>query len=67
VNLSDPPAANAPDPVVTPNNATIDAYAALDLTAEPAVIFVSTLVKPRWYIVQIGGLTSAQELKRSPK
>jgi hypothetical protein len=40
--------------VVTPNNATIDAYAAVDLTAEPVVIFVPTLAKPRWYIVQIG-------------
>jgi hypothetical protein len=40
--------------VVTPNNVTIDAYATLDLTAEPVVIFVPALSDPRWYIVQIG-------------
>ena len=40
--------------VFTPNNVTIDAYATLDLTAEPVVIFVPALDKPRWYIVQIG-------------
>jgi hypothetical protein len=40
--------------VVTPNNVTIDAYASLDLTAEPAVIFVPALADSRWYIVQIG-------------
>ncbi|WP_194966983.1 DUF1254 domain-containing protein [Sinorhizobium meliloti] len=40
--------------VVTPNNVTIDAYATLDLTVEPVVIFVPSLSEPRWYIVQIG-------------
>ena len=40
--------------VVTPNNVTIDAYAMLDLTAEPIVIFVPALDEPRWYIVQVG-------------
>ena len=40
--------------VVTPNNVTIDAYATLDLTAEPVVIFVPALSEPRWYLVQIG-------------
>ncbi|RVG24834.1 DUF1254 domain-containing protein [Sinorhizobium meliloti] len=40
--------------VVTPNNVTIDAYATLDLTVEPVVIFVPSLSQPRWYIVQIG-------------
>ncbi|TIL60560.1 MAG: DUF1254 domain-containing protein [Mesorhizobium sp.] len=40
--------------VVTPNNVTIDAYATLDLTAEPVVIFVPALHEARWYIVQIG-------------
>ena len=40
--------------VATPNNVTIDAYASLDLTAEPVVIFVPALPEPRWYIVQIG-------------
>jgi hypothetical protein len=40
--------------VVTPNNVTIDAYATLDLTAEPVVIFVPALQEQRWYIVQIG-------------
>lgn len=33
--------------VVTPNNVTIDAYANLDLTAEPAVIVVPPLQEPR--------------------
>ena len=40
--------------IVTPNNVTIDAYAELDLTAEPIVIVVPPLAEPRWYIVQIG-------------
>jgi hypothetical protein len=40
--------------VVTPNNVTIDAYAELDLTAEPVVIVVPPLAEQRWYIVQIG-------------
>ncbi len=40
--------------VVTPNNVTIDAYAMLDLAAEPVVIFVPALHEQRWYIVQIG-------------
>ena len=40
--------------VVTPNNVTIDAYATLDLTSEPVVVFVPALSEPRWYIVQIG-------------
>jgi hypothetical protein len=40
--------------VVTPNNVTIDAYAELDLTAEPIVIVVPPLGEQRWYIVQIG-------------
>jgi hypothetical protein len=40
--------------IVTPNNVTIDAYATLDLTAEPVVIFVPALRGQRWYIVQIG-------------
>ena len=40
--------------VVTPNNATIDAYAMFDLTVEPVVIFVPPLSDPRWYLVQIG-------------
>src|SRR4051794_14904924 len=38
--------------VVTPNNVTIDAYATLDLTAEPGVIFVPALSESRWYLVQ---------------
>jgi hypothetical protein len=40
--------------VVTPNNVTIDAYATLDVTAEPVVVFVPAIAEPRWYIVQIG-------------
>ena len=40
--------------VVTPNNVTIDAYATLDLTAEPVVVFVPALSDSRWYLVQIG-------------
>jgi hypothetical protein len=40
--------------VVTPNNVTIDAYAAFDVTDEPVVIYVPALPEPRWYIVQLG-------------
>ena len=40
--------------VVTPNNVTLDAYAELDLTAEPVVLVVPPLAEQRWYIVQIG-------------
>lgn len=40
--------------VVTPNNVTIDAYGAGDVTAEPLVIVVPPLVEPRWYILQVG-------------
>lgn len=39
--------------VVTPNNVTVDAYAHLDLTAEPVVVFVPALAETRWYLVQI--------------
>jgi|EndMetStandDraft_7_1072992.scaffolds.fasta_scaffold01349_7 hypothetical protein len=40
--------------VTTPNNVTIDAYGAADVTKEPAVVFVPKLSTPRWYLVQIG-------------
>jgi hypothetical protein len=40
--------------VVTPNNVTIDAYAAFDVTDEPTVIFVPPVEGDRWYLVQIG-------------
>jgi hypothetical protein len=40
--------------VVTPNNVTIDAYAAFDVTDEPVVIYVPALPESRWYIVQLG-------------
>jgi hypothetical protein len=40
--------------IVTPNNVTIDAYAAFDVTEEPVVIYVPALSEPRWYIVQLG-------------
>ena len=40
--------------VVTPNNVTIDGYAAADLRAEPVVVSVPALAEDRWYIVQIG-------------
>ena len=40
--------------VNTPNNVSIDAYAAADLTSEPLVINVPALAENRWYIVQIG-------------
>ncbi len=40
--------------VVTPNNVTIDAYGAADVSREPQVVFVPKLSAPRWYIVQVG-------------
>jgi len=40
--------------VNTPNNVSIDAYAAGDLTKEPLVVRVPALTEDRWYIVQIG-------------
>ncbi|WP_420995268.1 DUF1254 domain-containing protein [Cupriavidus sp. 30B13] len=40
--------------IVTPNNVTIDAYGAFDVSREPAVVFVPRLNEPRWYIVQVG-------------
>lgn len=40
--------------VNTPNNVSIDAYAAADLTGEPAVVSVPNLRDGRWSIVQIG-------------
>jgi len=40
--------------VNTPNNVSIDAYAALDITREPAVVRVPALNEKRWTIVQIG-------------
>ena len=40
--------------VNTPNNVSIDAYAAADLTKEPLVVRVPTLTENRWYIVQTG-------------
>jgi hypothetical protein len=40
--------------VNTPNNVSIDAYAAADLTSEPVVLSVPVLNEKRWYIVQIG-------------
>ncbi len=40
--------------VNTPNNVSIDAYAAGDLSGEPLVVNVPTLTESRWYIVQIG-------------
>ena len=40
--------------VVTPNNVTIDAYCAFNVTGEPLVVFVPKLAAPRWYLVQIG-------------
>jgi hypothetical protein len=39
--------------VVTPNNVTIDAYANADLSVEPLVVFVPSILKERWYILQI--------------
>ncbi|MFL5607088.1 MAG: DUF1254 domain-containing protein, partial [Gemmatimonadaceae bacterium] len=40
--------------VRTPNNVTIDAYAAFDVGREPVVIFVPKLERERWYLVQLG-------------
>ncbi len=40
--------------VNTPNNVSIDAYGAADLTSEPLVLSVPVLNDKRWYIVQIG-------------
>lgn len=40
--------------IVTPNNVTLDSYAAFDVTDEPVVIFVPKLKDYRWYIVQLG-------------
>jgi hypothetical protein len=40
--------------VNTPNNVSIDAYGASDLTSEPVVLSVPVLNERRWYIVQIG-------------
>jgi hypothetical protein len=40
--------------VVTPNNVTIDAYAAFDAGREPVAIFVPRLEEDRWYLVQLG-------------
>jgi hypothetical protein len=40
--------------VNTPNNVSIDAYAAGDISAEPLVVSVPTLKENRWTIVQIG-------------
>ena len=42
--------------VVTPNNVTLDGYAALDLREEPVVVHIPALMSPRWYIVQIGDI-----------
>jgi hypothetical protein len=40
--------------VNTPNNVSIDGYAAADLASEPVVINVPPINEKRWYIVQIG-------------
>ncbi|MGO4835595.1 DUF1254 domain-containing protein, partial [Rhizobiaceae sp. 2RAB30] len=40
--------------VTTPNNVTLDAYGAADVSSEPVVIFVPKLSEPRWYLVQVG-------------
>lgn len=40
--------------VNTPNNVSIDAYAAADLSGEPFVVNVPVLTEPRWTMVQIG-------------
>ncbi len=40
--------------VNTPNNVSIGAYAAADVTSEPMVLSVPVLDEKRWYIVQIG-------------
>src|ERR1700748_621658 len=40
--------------VNTPNNVSIDAYAAADVGNEPVVIRVPPIKEDRWYIVQVG-------------
>ena len=40
--------------VNTPNNVSIDGYAAADLESEPVVVSVPAINEKRWYIVQIG-------------
>jgi hypothetical protein len=40
--------------VNTPNNVSIDAYAAGDLSGEPLVVNVPPIKENRWYIVQVG-------------
>lgn len=40
--------------VVTPNNLTIDAYAILDVSDGPVVLYVPAFSAPRYFIVQIG-------------
>jgi hypothetical protein len=40
--------------VNTPNNVSIDGYAAADLAMEPVVVRVPPINEDRWYIVQIG-------------
>ncbi len=40
--------------IVTPNNVTIDAYARLDLHAEPVVLHVPPLPEKRWSLTQVG-------------
>ena len=43
--------------VNTPNNVSIDAYANMDLSGEPVVVFVPALRgSGRWHIVQIGDM-----------
>ncbi|MER6190109.1 DUF1254 domain-containing protein [Streptomyces cyaneofuscatus] len=39
--------------IVTPNNLTIDAYALIDTTHGPVVLFVPQLESPRWSIMQV--------------
>jgi hypothetical protein len=40
--------------VNTPNNVSIDGYAAAELATEPVVVTVPSVSEKRWYIVQIG-------------
>lgn len=40
--------------VNTPNNVSIDGYAAADIASEPVVVSVPPINEKRWYIVQIG-------------
>jgi hypothetical protein len=40
--------------VVTPNNLTIDAYAIVDVSRGPVVVYVPKFRAPRWFIVQLG-------------